>query len=80
MKQPTVDELWKGFADRVLVGLDPASVQFIETRRAFYAGVWATLRAMHDGVPEDEDQGVAWLKSLASECHAFQRAVMRGQA
>lgn len=70
-----VEELWQSYA--AAVGVPVGGVQWTETRRAFYAGAMGLLCELK-GMGGSEDEGVAALKSLESECVAFAESVGRG--
>lgn len=77
----SVLESWQSFW-KAVGPPNAEEVQKIEMRRAFYAGVWATLCQMRrtgdDDVPEGT--GVLHLMSLEQECRIFQRFVKEGKA
>lgn len=79
MKLSDVESMWLNYAYRVGVPLRDSSgnisVQWIESRRAFYAGVGELLMAQRetpDGMTDDE--GIVWLQRLAEECRLFWRS------
>jgi hypothetical protein len=83
MNLPTVGSLWRDYwaAIKPPDPVDP--VQVAETRRAFYAGVLASLTLFRDTVGTDavsEDQGAVYLEALYRECEAFYRRVKEGKA
>lgn len=70
-KATTVAALWANYSRAV--GVPSETVQWTETERAFYAGAYATLVALRNETPNDEDKGVLWLTALHRECQEFAR-------
>jgi hypothetical protein len=80
----SLGEDWEEFASKILkpMGVRVGSVQYVETRRAFYAGATAMMSLMTDLDPEKEptDLDVAWLQSVHEELKQFARDVGAGKA
>lgn len=78
-----VDEAWNEYSQTVL-SKDAPEAQFIETRRAFYAGVSALFGLLmrdigpEDGEPTEAD--VQILKDVLVELRAFNNRVKAGRA
>ena len=70
----TVAQTWEEFAERILVplGIGPQETQYIETRRAFYAGSQAML-VLVKGVSDryDEEQACRVLDAVELEFHRW---------
>ena len=52
-----ISNRWENFANQVLIGIDPLSVQYSEMRRAFYSGAMDMLYEtanFSDNLTEDE--------------------------
>lgn len=81
----TVESVAAAFASyraEVIPAAAPA-VQVEECRRAFYAGSYSMLMNVANGIGDDstsEDDGVAQLEALKTECEAFAVALGAGQA
>jgi len=59
-----IEDKWNDYVETVFMGIDiaPDSVQYIETRRAFYAGAAGVLGAIMDATvdtTDEEDNAVA---------------------
>lgn len=73
---------WRDFERRIL----PATagpVQFVETRRAFYAGAQTMFNLVTGGLDADHeptDLDVAYVESLFQEMQQFARAIAEGKA
>lgn len=77
----TVAAFWESYRREVLPANAPA-VQVQECRRAFYAGVKATLAVLLE-IGDDsvsEDQGVELIERLHDECRVFTADVLEGRA
>lgn len=79
MDNLSVEAQWNLYLKRG--GLDPSILppdQYIETRRAFYAGVAQTLILLRDDITEvsgdDEQKGIAILEGLMREVSDFWQA------
>lgn len=83
MAMPTIKQEWDAFIKAVAPGLPSQGVQYIEMRRAFYAGQRSMLTmvqiAADDGDPTDE-VGVNRLKKLTEELAEFNERMKRGEA
>jgi hypothetical protein len=77
----TIQEQWEQFSTLVIPKNAP-DIQKQEMRRAFYAGVQATLRIQFEigNSSITEVAGVAMLEGLHEECQLFASAVARGEA
>lgn len=82
MAYRTVGEKWDSFYNNVLKpsGVVVGSVQYIETRRAFYAGATAFSALMSEVTELSDDAGVAIMSSLHEELQAFVLDMTRGKA
>lgn len=85
MKRLRVDEQWKTYAARILVpaGVARGSTQYVETRRAFYAGATALLGLICESLtPGDEPQpeDLRMMDEIDSELRAFADLVGSGMA
>ena len=75
----TIEIQWQRFAAAVFKGLNPSKTQFEETRKAFYAGVWAlscTMQALTNPAIS-EDDALAYMSSIQAECEEFFRDNLR---
>lgn len=71
-----IESLWQNYERKVMCGVNPTSVQYVETKRAFYAGVFETLRAtalLGDENVSEQD-GARALDDLFSQTVAFFKA------
>lgn len=76
----SVAEMWEGYAAAVMPK-DAPPTQVQETRRAFYAGVWALLTEFR-GIGESdvpEHVGVEHLEAIKAECERFTLDVLTGK-
>jgi hypothetical protein len=75
----TIEEEWLGFAEMVIPGIGPGSVQYDEMKKAFFAGVWVVQNALLEiAQPHiSEDEGIQYFESIADECEAFKSKLMR---
>ena len=79
----TVAGLFAEYIDKIFTGmpkLAPDSAQFIETRRAFYAGAFIMLTTFNRIGDDDVDEtdGAELMERLWQECQAFYRDVKAG--
>jgi hypothetical protein len=73
MALKTIEQEWRGFAATVLPNFPPESAQYIEMKKAFFAGAWAMF-AMTEEIGEDritEEQGLQFLEERRAEILAF---------
>ena len=79
----TIAEAWERLVKEVLPpGLLPKSAQYIETRRAFYAGaalMHSKMTCLGDG-DVSEDAAVAMIDGWSEEISLFAEQVSRGEA
>ena len=79
----TIAEAWERLVNEVLPpGILPSSVQYIETRRAFYAGaalMHSKLTRLGDG-DVSENAAVAMIDGWAEVISLFAEQVSRGEA
>lgn len=88
MTMPDVEGLWLLYADMVDVPLrdetGDVSVQWVESRRAFYAGLSALLHCQQSPaiIDQPEEVVLAWMNKLDAECERFwhQQARAEGDA
>lgn len=78
-----VKEMWESYVAQVIApaGVKEDSVQYQETRRAFYAGVQGMLGTIAgiSALPTEE-AGIAVLNSISEELKVFVKAMMEGRA
>ena len=77
-----IEEGWNGYVDAVFRGVDikPDSVQYIETRRAFFAGATSVLGSIMDatvGTTEEEDNAIA--RDIQAELDDWAPRMTRGE-
>lgn len=79
MDRNAIDEAWQSYARSVLVR-HAGPVDWLETRRAFYAGVEAMFQlAVAIGAPEvTEDEAIKTMTAIRQELVAFADAVKAG--
>jgi hypothetical protein len=79
----TIVEAWDRLVKEVLPdGLSPSSTQYIETRRAFYAGA-ALMHSKMTGLGDgdiSEDAAMAMIDGWGEEIRLFAEQVSKGQA
>ena len=83
MELESVRKMWNDLWDCIkLPGMTRDSTQYLETRRAFYAGVFACLCQCRNAGTEatTEDEAVDYFESLYQECKSFQALVKAGKA
>ena len=73
-------EAWEAYRDRL--PLDASMVRVVETRRAFYVGAMALLKAISDHLPPGEnplkDDKAVW-QALRAEIKAFADELKAGR-
>jgi hypothetical protein len=81
MQTETVAQMWDSYA-RAVLPMDVGETQKTETRRAFYAGVFALLEKFKNiGENEvSEDAGVAYLEAISVEVTRFYVDVLARRA
>lgn len=79
----TIGAQWQSFVREILtpMKIKPSSAQFIETRRAFYAGAASMFNAMLAVNADDisEEQGEEHLKNLSGEIDRFAADLKAGR-
>lgn len=83
MKLQTIAEQWRDYWAEITKGMQHISdVQKTETRRGFYAGMFAAICTMRECGTDNvsEDDAVAHLESMHRECMAFYGLVKEGKA
>lgn len=75
----SIAEEWLGFAAMVIPSVPEQHVQYIEMKKAFFAGAWSIQAAIVEiGQPHvTEEEGCKHLDKLAAECEAFKSQMMR---
>lgn len=78
----TIAEQWDSFMKHVLQHIPVGSTQFIETKRAFYAGAAATLNiSLRIAEPDiSEAAGVAMFEGVRQELNLFYAELQAGRA
>lgn len=80
----TVKQMWDDYAAKVLAPLGPtiSPVQYTESRRAFYGGVFSMLTACGRLGEADisEERGVGYLEARKQELLRFYADVATGKA
>lgn len=61
---------WAAYSKTIFGDFKPSTVQYTETRRAFYAGM-ITLQSYMNGLPDDEKVAMVVLKKLEDEKQDF---------
>lgn len=77
-----METAWKDYATHVLVGVDPESVQYRETRKAFYAGAAALLDSMQRILgpgQEATESDLLIMDGIAGELRQFADDAARGR-
>lgn len=77
-----IEAKWNDYVETVFAGvdIDPNGVQYIETRRAFYAGAAGVLGAIMDATvdtTEEEDNAVA--DAVQAEMDEWAQRLARGE-
>jgi hypothetical protein len=83
VKLETVREMWLSYWRAVQPpGVRTDDVQYQETRRSFYAGVFGAITAMGGAADRHatEQEGCEYIDSLYQECLAFKALVKAGKA
>lgn len=68
---------WEDYASMVIPNVMPGSIQYLETKKAYYTGCWAMFNAMlvvEGGLSAGiytEEQKTAFLERVESECRQF---------
>ncbi len=77
----SIETEWHAFAGMVLAPLKPSETQFLEMRKAFYAGSYTMLCAVLEiGNPHaSEAEAEAFLDARRAECNAFKTRLMADQ-
>jgi hypothetical protein len=77
-----VERAWDEYQRRIFAGMTVTATQRTETRRAFYAGVFATLTECLalGGEAVSEDAGADALQGMLEECQRFHALVRGGKA
>lgn len=78
----TVKQLWDGYAAKILAPMNVSETQYMETRRAFYAGSFCMLMACQrlGEASISEDAGVDYLQARHDEIIHFYEDVKAGRA
>lgn len=75
----TVQQQWAMF-EKLVMPKDAPPMQRKEMRRAFYAGVEATLRLQFEMGDVSDDAGVAMIEGWHDECRRFAQQMAAGDA
>jgi len=69
----SIEVEWQGFAKMVFANMSPSKTQYVEMRKAFFAGAWALFNMTEEiGAPEvTEQQAVDHLEGIRTECLAY---------
>jgi len=75
----SIEEEWVGFAAMVIPDIHPQSVQYVEMKKAFFAGAWSHHNAVVEiGEPHvSEEEGAAFLTKIQAEIQAFKSQILR---
>lgn len=73
MALKSIEAEWEGFAKMVFAKMKPSKTQYVEMRKAFFAGAWALFNMTEEiGEPSvSEQQAVDHLESIRTECLAY---------
>lgn len=80
-RQSSIAAAWESF--RNVIPASASLEQFVEMRRAFFAGAWHVLcvqKDIGDRPTETEESDVAILEAMIAEAVAFKESVERGEA
>lgn len=75
-----IEEKWGSYSVEVLHEVETVSVQYIESRRAFYAGAAAMLSLVGEVANHPDEVGIMMLSALRDELRRFNAAVKGGKA
>jgi hypothetical protein len=75
-----VEEKWGSYSVEVLHEVETNSVQYIESRRAFYAGAAAMLSLVGEVADHPDEIGIQMLSAMRDELRRFNDAVKGGKA
>lgn len=83
MKKKYIEEGWNEFVETVFrgSGIDQGSVQYIEMRRAFYAGAASVMSSIMNATvdtTDEEDDAIA--DAIESEIKEWAERLMKGEA
>lgn len=74
----SIEKQWEIFAKLIFSDFNPSSVQYHETRKAFFCGYAAGFQVItHVSGQYPEDQAMAYLDSLLNEVTAFEADIKR---
>jgi hypothetical protein len=75
----SIEEEWDGFAAMVIPTLTKHQVQYIEMKKAFFAGAWSLHMAVVEiGEPHvSEQEGCEFLSKITTEISEFKSQMMR---
>lgn len=80
MKSNVIEQEWGSYSVEILHEVKTDSVQYIESRRAFYAGAVAMFSLIGNIASYDDEAGAKMLFSYQAELRAFTEAVRSGKA
>lgn len=66
-ERPSIEREWQGYAERLFRGMSPGTVQYEETKKAFYAGFWVAFMIVRQISNHPEDQAVEMLEAIEKE-------------
>lgn len=72
-----IKQAWVEFSDDIL--MDVSSVQFTETRRAFYAGAFAVMVETLEITELEDEEAVKALSGMRAECVEFLDQLKQGK-
>lgn len=75
----SIEEEWIGFAAMVIPSLPKNHIQYIEMKKAFFAGAWCVHSAVVEiGEPHiTEQDGIDYLEKITDEFNEFKAKLMR---
>lgn len=78
MALKTIEQEWQGFAAMVLREVQPSTTQWVEMKKAFFAGAWAMFNAVEETGCDHvtEQQAFDFLEERRAECEAFKNRLM----
>ena len=76
MSKKRIEAEWNNF-EKAVMPKDASTLQRVEMRRAFYAGVWAMLQTAKELTDESttEEEGAMALDAIQAECMEFMSRV-----
>ena len=73
MEAEIIQKNWLSLADKLL--LKPDSIQYVEMRRAFFAGAYTVVSFVKIASEYDAETGADMLESVWQECESFRMII-----